>query len=194
MNAVATEAPILAEIASRHMAPLSLIAIDGHSAAGKSTLAQIIANTLPNVSIVHTDDFYRVMGAGIRAQLDAQGGYERYYDWQRLEAQVLAPLAAGQIARYQKYDWAANQLGQWDEVHPQGVVLVEGCYSARPNFRPYYSLIVLVEADADLRDQRQQQRADAPEWWPRWDAAERYYMQTARPREYADFVLRKKYP
>lgn len=130
------------------------------------------------------------MDEGERARLDAKGGYERYYDWQRLEAQVLAPLGAGQTARFQKYDWAANQLGQWEEVAAQGVVLVEGCYAARPNFRHYYGLIILVEADAELRDHRQRQRADAPEWWPRWDAAERYYMQTARPHEYADFVYR----
>ena len=185
--------PILASIKSQQKAPVTLIAIDGHSAAGKSTLARSIANTLPTVSIVHTDDFYRVMDESERAQLDAPGGYEHYYDWQRLEAQVLAPLTARQVARYQKYDWATNQLGAWVAVQPHGVVLVEGCYSARPLFRSYYNLIILVDADAALRDQRQRQRADAPEWWPRWDAAERYYMQTARPHAYADFVLRKNF-
>ena len=112
-------------IEARHTKPLLLVAIDGHSAAGKSTLARKIADTLPAVTLVHTDDFYRVMDEAARTQLDAQGGYEQYYDWQRLEVEVLAPL----------------------------------------------------------------QRADAPDWWPRWETAEQYYMQTARPHEYADIIF-----
>ncbi|MEZ4660409.1 MAG: hypothetical protein R2911_22865 [Caldilineaceae bacterium] len=51
------------------------MAIDGHSAVGKSTLAKTIANSVTSVSIVHTDDFYRVMDKDERAQLDAQGGW-----------------------------------------------------------------------------------------------------------------------
>jgi uridine kinase len=77
-----------------------LVAIDGQSAAGKSTLARYIQQQIPNTVIVQADDFYRVMDEHERAALDARGGYLTYYDWQHLEAQLLLPLAQGHSARY----------------------------------------------------------------------------------------------
>jgi len=70
-----------------------LIAIDGHSAAGKSTRVRTLQAALSQVTIMHTDDFYRPMPEVNRARLDAAGGYQQYYDWQRLEHEVLRPLA-----------------------------------------------------------------------------------------------------
>jgi uridine kinase len=118
--------------------PLLLVAIDGHSAAGKSTLARALQQHLPQVSIVQTDDFYRPLSEETRWALDAAGGYLHYYDWQRLAAQVLAPLRAGQESCYQKYDWAENRLVAWASVQSVGIVLIEGCYAARPELKGYY--------------------------------------------------------
>ena len=144
----------------------------------------------PGVSLVPTDDFYRPMNEGQRTQLDPQGGYNNYYDWSRLKTQVLEPLFRGQVSRYQKYDWEANRLGTWAEVGPAEIIVVEGCYAARPELRPYYDVFIWVETSAEQRAQRQEQRADATaEWLARWEAAERYYIQHHRPQEYADFIL-----
>ncbi|MBI1879818.1 MAG: hypothetical protein HYR94_16615 [Chloroflexi bacterium] len=169
---------------------LTLLAIDGHSAAGKTSLARALVHVLPHVSVVHMDDFYRSMPEEERASLDATGGYQHYYDWQRLEAQVLIPLKTGQISHYQKYNWATNRLDAWAIVPPDGVVVVEGCYAARPELRHYYDIIILVETSAQQRECRQQARADASsEWLARWDAAERYYMDRYRPHDYADLIV-----
>jgi len=48
-----------------------LVAIDGHSAAGKSTLARALQSRIENVQIVCGDDFYRVMPEAERFGLDA---------------------------------------------------------------------------------------------------------------------------
>jgi hypothetical protein len=45
-----------------------------------------------------------------RLLLSPQEGDHQYFDWQRLRDQVLAPLASGQAARYQWYDWSAGQI------------------------------------------------------------------------------------
>jgi uridine kinase len=167
-----------------------LVAIDGHSAAGKSTLARTLQVALPQVMIVQTDDFYRPMPPVERARLDAAGGYQHYYDWQRLEQEVLRPLAQGRQSSYRRYDWQRNALGGWNEVTPEGIVIVEGCYAARPELRVYYHAIIVVETPVQLRAQRQRERADAsPTWIARWDAAEQYYLQQHPPRDYATFVV-----
>jgi uridine kinase len=170
--------------------PAQLLAIDGHSAAGKSTLAAEIAAHVPAATIIHADDFYRPMAEVDRALLDAAGGYQWYYDWQRLEAQVLAPLSRGETTRYQHYDWEANQLAEWTTVEPSGLIIVEGCYAARPQLRQYYDTIVLVETTPARRAERQRARVnDSPAWIERWEAAERYYFASERPHVYADFIL-----
>ena len=167
-----------------------LVAIDGHSAAGKSSLARAIQQARPGVSVVPTDDFYRPMSEVDRAQLHAEGGYNHYYDWSRLKTQILEPLCRGQVSRYQQYDWAANRLGTWVEVGLAEIIVVEGCYAARPELRSYYDVFIWVETSAEQRTQRQQQRADATlEWLARWEAAELYYIQKHRPQEYTDFIL-----
>ena len=165
-------------------------AIDGHSAAGKSSLARAIQQARPGVLVVPTDDFYRPMSEVQRAQLDPRGGYNDYYDWSRLKTQVLEPLFRGQVSGYQQYDWEANRLGTWVEIEPVEIIMVEGCYAARPELRSYYEVCIWVETSAEQRAQRQAQRADATvEWLARWEAAEQYYIQHHRPQEYADFIL-----
>lgn len=168
----------------------ALIAIDGHSAAGKSTLARALQEVRRDVQIVYGDDFYRVMPETERFGLDASTGYKRYYDWERLERQVLAPLINGQTAHYRAYNWKTGALGDWKAVQPYGAVIVEGVFSARPELRGYYDAIFLVETEEKTRAWRQKQRADAADaWLERWDAAEKHYLKTTELHAYADLII-----
>jgi len=123
---------VLALLAQLKPPSPTLIAIDGHSASGKSSIARALHQVHPASTLVHTDDFYRPLPAHMRNGLDAAGGYHLYYDWQRLDAQVLRPLKNGRPARYQRYDWSTNDLAEWIIVLPTGLVIIEGCYAARP--------------------------------------------------------------
>jgi uridine kinase len=166
-----------------------LVAIDGQSAAGKSTSARYIQQQIPDTVIVHADNFYRVMDEHERAALDARGGYLTYYDWQRLEAQILVPLAHGRSARYQRYNWGENQLGEWTVALAEGVIVVEGLYTLRPELRTYYHAKIWVETSFPTRMGRQDERTDPWEWVERWEAAEVFYVQQQTPQAYADIVV-----
>jgi uridine kinase len=148
-----------------------------------------IEQQIPNTVIVHADDFYRVMDEHERAALDAGGGYLTYYDWQRLEAQLLVPFAHGRSARYQRYNWGENQLGEWRVVPAEGVIVVEGLYTLRPELRAYYHVKIWVETNFPTRMGRQGERADPWEWGERWEAAEVFYMLLHTPQRYADIVV-----
>jgi len=181
---------VLALLSEQPTKPVQLVAIDGHSAAGKSTLARTLSALLPNVTIIHTDDFYRTLDERERAALDAEGGYYRYYDWERLEAQVLQPLSSSETSCYQKYDWSTNSLGEWVTVPAAGIILIEGCYAARPELRYYYDILLFVATPPVQRLQRQSARADATAaWLARWDAAEQFYMAHYQPHRYAHLVI-----
>jgi uridine kinase len=178
----------IALVRRRTKRPL-LVAIDGHSAAGKSTLARSMAAALPDVQVVHVDDFYRPMDEAERLALRPDEGYDRYFDWQRLQLEVLAPLRAGSDTSYRRYEWDAGSLGGLAVVRAEGIVIVEGVYSFRPELRPLYDLSIFVATPPATRRMRQVTRSDSDAWTSRCDAAERFYVATHRPEAAADLVV-----
>lgn len=157
------------------------IAIDGHSAAGKSTLAHHLVDVF-GAALVGGDDFYAVMDEDARARLSPRKGVELYYDWMLMRREALVPLLNGRQAVYRPYDWETNRLfARSMTVEPAPLVVVEGLFVARPELTDLISLAVLVEADPEVRALRQQQRDDDETWVQRWDEAERYYFSNIRP-------------
>lgn len=130
------------------------------------------------------------MSSDARFELDAEQGYNEYFDWQRLARQVLTPLSVGMVARYQRYDWETEALEEWHEVEPFGVTVVEGVYSSRPALRTFFDLVAWLEDDRAKRHRRQRERAREDEdWIHRWDMAELWYEANVEPSKRADLVL-----
>ena len=173
-----------------------VIALDGHSGAGKSKLAAALAETI-DAAVVHVDDFYRDMPNNERLELSPAQGVDRYFDWERLRTQAIMPLAQRTRAQYRCFDWVTGHgLTEAVTVDPRQVVLVEGVYAARPEFDDLLDLKVLVEVASATLQERRRQRArtvsrDAPEFWDaRWHASERHYFRAIRRRETFDLVVR----
>jgi len=166
-----------------------LVAIDGHSGSGKSTLAGLLVER-HNASVVHMDDFYRVMDPEVRARLTPAEGMDQYFDWQRVRREALEPLRRGDPARFQRYDWNANQLGSWEDVAPARVVIIEGVYSARPELADLIDLRVLVETPYTARFERLVARNEnSADWTARWAAAEQLYFNEISQRRAHDLVI-----
>jgi uridine kinase len=180
---------VLALLTSRQSAALTLMGIDGLGAAGKSTLAEALVMERPDATVVHGDDFYGPEERDWRSWT-AREGYQRYFDHRRLESQLLRPLRAGRVARFQRYDWPSHSLDGWMEVNPAGVVIVEGVYLLRARLRAYWDLTVYVDAPRELRQRRLHARGENdPGWIERWAAAEDFYERTVRPVDAADLVV-----
>ncbi|MFC1436308.1 uridine kinase [Streptacidiphilus sp. N1-3] len=167
-----------------------LVALDGAGGSGKSTLAAEVAGRLDGCRVVHGDDFYRPMPERERERLDAEQGYHRYFDWERLRDQVLVPLREDRTARYQLYDWTTGQLGAWHEVAPGAVVIVEGVYTARPELAPHYHVTAFVDTPRDVCLRRVRARGENSEQWiSRWRAAEDHYLRTTLPRTRVELLV-----
>jgi uridine kinase len=154
-----------------------VIAIDGPGGSGKSTLArEIEAAYGGSAAVVEGDDFYADLTEDYRISLDAEGGYQEYFDWQRLRDQVLLPASTGQVVRYQRYDWDHARMGVWRTVPSVDLLLVEGVYVSRPELREYSDLVVWVATSEQERLSRQMDRNENEGTWiGRWMAAEQYY-------------------
>ncbi len=170
-----------------------LVALDGRSGAGKSTVARWLAAEL-GATVVEGDDFY---AGGTDAEWDARSPAEKaaqVVDWRRLRTEALAPLLAGRSAAWHPFDFAAG-VGLADQTvtrPPAPLIVLDGVYSGRPKLADLVDLAILVELADDVRRKRlvaREGRAYMTAWHRRWDAAEDYYFTHVRPRASFDLIL-----
>ncbi|MDQ6884473.1 MAG: hypothetical protein M3077_09620 [Candidatus Dormibacteraeota bacterium] len=176
-----------------------LVALDGGTGAGKSTVAALVAAELGG-SVVATDDFFSSHVTG--AEWDAYTAAEKAalaINWRRLRREALEPLRRGQQASWHPFDFESYDYttgsGLADEVvtrAPTRVIVVDGIYSCRPELADLIDLCVLVDASASVRRQRHDRREgdDEADWHSRWDEAENYYFRKVRPPESFDLIVR----
>jgi hypothetical protein len=156
--------------------PTHLVAIDGPSGAGKTTLAAEVAAALA-APTVHMDDLYPGWD-GLRAATE------------RLQSWVVAPLRSGHPARYRRWDWAAGRYADWVQLPVSEVIVVEGCGSGAMPAGDALSALVWVEADEGVRKARGLARDPgyAP-FWDLWAAQERELYAADGTRGRADLVV-----
>jgi uridine kinase len=168
-----------------------LIGIDGLGASGKSTLARaLFATTAPRgVAVVAMDDFYRPSKERRTSSAEALGAT---FDWRRVREQVLVPLARGENARYQRYDWDGDRLADWHLVPAGGAVIIEGLYSTRPELRHFYDFTIWVQAGPEVRLARGIARDgedSRDRWLNEWMVEEARYLEAERPADNADLIV-----
>jgi uridine kinase len=154
-----------------------VIAIDGRSGSGKTSLAARLRSGL-HAPVVTLEDLY-----------GGWDGLERGIDL--LVSEVLEPLAAGLAARVPKYDWVAGAWATPWVLEPPEVLIVEGVGAGARRAAAYASLLIWVEAAESVRKQRALDR-DGPAFGPHWDmwaAQEDAILGRERTAERADIVI-----
>jgi len=176
-------------------APL-LIALDGRSGAGKTTLARSLSASVA-AAVVAADDFYAGGSNDVWLRRSPRERVEGVLDWARLRDVALTPLLARQPASWHPLDFQPD-VGWpgWKShlvtVEPADVVLLDGAYSSRPELADLIDFAVLVEAPELTRRERIRQREGdqtAERWHRAWDAAEHLYFNDIRPRTSFDHIV-----
>jgi len=164
-----------------------VIALDGRSAAGKSTLASAIV-LRRTATVVAGRDFCspRLAGldVGARERLTDAEVVELVSDWRRLREDALEPLVGGHSARFVRHDRKPGQGHSADplELSPSGLVVVEGVYSGRPELADLVDLAVHVGVDPEVRRRRSRARVGSghAEWVRFLERGEDYYYSQVR--------------
>lgn len=142
-----------------------LIAVDGFSGAGKTSLAVELAAALRahhRVSLFHLEDIY----PGWDGLADGIAYYREH---------VAAPLADGQRAVWQAWDWKTGRYGGTRGTEPAEIILLEGVGASSAGVGHLLDAAVWVQAPAELRREQALKRDGdtyAPHW-ERWAAQER---------------------
>jgi len=155
-----------------------IIAIDGRSGAGKTTLAVELAARLRQhhkVSLFHLEDIYPGWN-GLAA------GIERYV------TTVLAPLRHGVAAEWVSWDWEKHYDGTAHTTLPAEIVVVEGVGAAAEAARPLLDAVVWVEAPAEDRRRRALDRDGSgyEPYWDTWAEQEQEWLETDDVPAHAD--------
>lgn len=177
-----------------------VIALDGGSGSGKSTVALAIAAQL-NAALVQSDDFFaaEIAESGWGALTPAERA-RAAIDWRRLRAEALEPLRAGKPARWHAFDFDAGvrpdgtyaMRTDFVEREPSAVIVLDGAYSTRTELADMIDLAVLVDAPAGVRHARlaaREEKSWLAAWHARWDDAEAYYFTHVRPASSFDLVV-----
>jgi hypothetical protein len=155
-----------------------VLAVDGRSGGGKTTVSSVLAATVPGTVVVHTDDV---------------AWYQAFFDWAGLMRDgILAPLGRG--------DPVAYRPPAWDERGREGaiivpaaspLVIVEGVGIGRRELAPYVDALLWVQTDEDEARRRGLARdgADAAGFWAEWQAAEDPFQAAQRPWERAGLIV-----
>lgn len=136
-----------------------IIAVDGRSGAGKTTLAVELAAKLRQhhkVSLFHLEDIYPGWNG-------LMPGIERYV------ATVLKPLSEGMAAEWTSWDWVKHYDGGLNVTLPAEIVIVEGVGAAADAARSMVDAVVWVESPGDDRRRRALTR-DGSTYEPYWDS------------------------
>ncbi len=177
---------------ARTRAPV-VVALDGRSGTGKSTLAEWMASQLGGIR-VDQDDFYAGGDLQDWQRLTPREKADRVIDWRRVRDEVLLPLRQGRAASWRPFDWDTMTGLSLETISapPSRVVILDGAYSARPELAELVDLSILVTLDDAVRRERLRQREGedlVSGWHAVWDEAEDWYFGTIRPPEAFDLVI-----
>lgn len=152
-----------------------VVAVDGGSGSGKTTIATRLARAL-GASLVHTDDI---------------AWWESFFDWWPLMIDgVLRPLSQGRDVRYRPSAWEQRGRHGAVEAVAADAVVIEGVGSGRMELASWVDFLVWVDTDRQLAKDRGLERAgEDPMFWTEWERAEEEHLDRDRPWERADVLI-----
>lgn len=164
---------------SRSVGPL-LLAVDGRSSNGKSTLAARIAAVTPGAEVVHTDDV---------AWAHSRFGWDDL-----LAAGIIEPLRRGEHVSYRPPAWdSRDRPGVIAVSAGAPLVIFEGAGAGRRSLAELVDAVIWVQSDLDVTEDRNSARIQTGELsrdgYNDWMAEEIPFQEVERTWEQADVVV-----
>lgn len=162
-----------------------LVAVDGRSASGKSTVTGALATALGGAPVIHTDDLC---------------WHEPMFAWEHRLREVLTALRRDGALDHVPPAWRPRGRAGSITVPPgHAVVLVEGVGSSHRDVADLLDVRFWVQSDDSVAERRGIARdvaegtngdaAESERFWFEWIEAERRHLATDRPWERADLIV-----
>jgi hypothetical protein len=158
----------------------AVIALNGHSSSGKTTLGRQLASTLAESAVLHTDDL---------------AWHHGVFSWDLLLIDHVLPVVrSGRALSYRPPAWLVHGREGAIELPPDlQYLILEGVGATQRSVRPELAAAIWVETDEPTRLARDAERVAAGEIsaasYAGWMAEENAYVTDDRPWEDADLVI-----
>lgn len=166
----------------------AVVAIEGGSASGKTTLATLLQE-IYDCTVFHMDDFFLQPHQRTPERLAEAGGN---VDRERFLQEVLLPLRQGSPVAYRRYDCHTQSMLPPTEIVPTGLAIVEGAYSMHPDLAEHYDLSVFLRITPELQRVRILMRNGsemADRFFSAWIPMERQYFNETDAAGRCDLIL-----
>ncbi len=161
------------------------LAIEGGSASGKTTLAEVLAK-IYGCNVFHMDDFFlRPEQRTPERYAEAGGNVDR----ERFLEEVLIPHSERREVCYRRFDCSSQTLLPPVRIMPTQLTVVEGAYSMHPELRSYYDLSVFLNITPERQKERILKRNSpqmAERFFAEWIPFEQAYFSHFGVRESCD--------
>jgi len=183
----------------------TIVYITGVDACGKTHFASGLASHLSamghEIQLIHVDDFHRPKSMRYMTRKDpADAYYESSFDIGKLVTHILQP--ARNIGRVSESLLLLNlasdryELNRRYVINSNTVVIVEGVFLARPEFRPYCDLLIYLDVSyaeclrrAKLRDVPTQGQTVIDKYAAKYFRAQIRFSRWCKPKCIADIVI-----
>lgn len=191
------------EILRRRGAGVLRVGIDGVDGAGKTTLADALADVLRAAGIpvirASVDGFHHPRAVRYRLGRHSPEGFFRdSYDYGTLRRSLLDPLSPGGSLRYRAAVFDQRSDRQVDaaeeRARPGSVLIVDGIFLHRAELRAYWDFSVFLDVRFEVSIPRGAQRGEgspdplAPEN-RRYIEGQRLYLRECDPKTHATLVI-----
>lgn len=180
--------PLFAKIDELLKKGSTVVAIDGGSASGKTTLGQILAN-IYDCNVFHMDDYFLRPEQRTPERYAEVGGN---VDRERLLEEILLPLRENKSIEYRRFDCSNFTLSSPVKVATKELTIIEGAYSMHPALSDYYDLSVFLDVSPELQRKRIQKRNTpqmAKQFFERWIPLEETYFCKTKVKQRCDMVI-----
>ncbi len=165
-----------------------IVAIEGGSASGKTTLGNLLSH-IYDCTLFHMDDFFLQPKQRTPERYAQIGGN---VDWERFLAEVLQPLSKGETVSYRKFNCETMRIGDSVQVSPKKLTVIEGAYSMHPELEKYYDFSVFLDVAPQLQKERILKRNSsqlAKRFFEEWIPLENVYFRKTNVQKRCDIII-----
>lgn len=165
-----------------------ILAIDGMSAAGKTTAAALLSRYW-DAPVVHMDDFFLPPELRTEERLAQPGGNVHY---ERFAAEVLPMLRRKEAFSYRRFRCSTMTYDGEELIPAAPIVIVEGAYALHPIFGDYADVTAFWAVTPETQRQRILARGGDAAWecfHEKWIPLENAYHDAFDIRSRADFFV-----
>ncbi|WP_337999469.1 kinase [Solibacillus daqui] len=177
-----------------------IVAIDGLSGAGKTTIVHQLKSEIENVVILHIDDHI------VKREMRYNTGHDEWFEYYQLQwdTNYLKQHLYKKLHQNEKqlhlpfYDKDKDTLiSKSIQIPPKSIVIIEGIFLLREEWKAFYDYIIFLDCPKEVRYERVLHRDTyigkleerLIKYQNRYWVAEDYYLKMQNPFELAHTIM-----